>query len=130
LSKQFHLKDCPEYLHFGSEFEVVVVVHTLGRHHRKLLKADTKAAFVDWLVPASHQIEECSFDQVKGRLLSGNYPELAAFLLNPWLLAKVGRVEDIRFLNLDFSLIFRPPFSVLEQKIVWVDEAQISRYSP
>lgn len=129
LSRNFHLKDCPEYLQFGSEFEAVVVVHVLGRHHRRLLQLDSKPAFVTCEFDTRHLIDEDDEEDVHYRLSRGNYPELANFLLNPWLLWKVGRERDIRHLNADWTQSFAQPFPDHTLRIEWVNPRDISRPS-
>ena len=130
LSRKFHLKDCTEYLHFGSEFEAVIVVCLLGRRHRELLKSNTNAAFISWEIPASEAIEETRLEDVISRLDTGNYPEFANFLLNPWLLWKVGRATDIQYLIPDYTLIFKRPLPDCTQSIEWVSEDCIAQYEP
>ncbi|MCF6317054.1 MAG: hypothetical protein L3J30_12410 [Marinosulfonomonas sp.] len=130
LSRKFHLIDCTEYLHFGSEFEAVIVVWLLGRNHRKLLKSNTNAAFITWDISASEAIDETNITDIDSRLDGGNYPELASFLLNPWLLWKVGRAADIQYLNPDYTLTFKRPLPDCTQSIEWVSEDSIAHHAP
>ena len=130
LSKSFLKYDCTHYLHFGSEFEQVIVTHLLGRHHRKLLKEGTRAAFVSWKVNAREITTEKSVDDVLSSLETGNVPELANDLLNAWLLWRIGQESDIAGLRLDHSVIFRRPFRYRDQKLEWVDENKIGPVDP
>ena len=129
LSKRFHLADCTEYLHFGSEFEAVVVVHMFGRHARPLLKVGTTAAFVTWEIDAEHAYDQLSYYEIEDYVEGGNYPEFANHFLNPWLLWKTNRVEDINYLDPDFTLTFRRPFPEHSQSIRLVSDLAIAPYA-
>jgi hypothetical protein len=129
LSRDFHKHDCTDYLHFGSEFEQVVVVWLLSRYERRLLKADSKAAFIIWEVLGDTLNLVHTHEEILQCLESGDRPELASRMINNWVLWKSGNEDKIESLNKDYTVTFKMPFPVRNERIEWVEEKSIGRMS-